>query len=295
METGAGDQGIGLINQYRNFDLVIQGVGERHVARLNSPSGELTQEFTLPFNESDLSNYYDRIGQPRRSARRVQSPDLQAAKEFGDKLFKALFVGEMLARLRSSLDQSRERGMGLRLRFRLRDSPELANIPWELLYDIENNDFLARSGFTPIVRYLDLPQHATRLRVDLPLRVLVVIASPRNLPQLDSQGEWERLKVALRRLEQSGKLIVERLETPFNSDLLAGGSGDFRGTTYALLQRSRGKPFHVLHFIGHGDFRQSCTRRGVTNGRRSGNVLSGFGGHIRGGSKKITKVSGLLF
>ncbi len=227
----------------RNYDdceLVIQSSGERYVVQLfNVHAGEASGEFVLPFTQVELSNFYSRIGQAHRATRRADSPDLEAAKRFGGQLFRTIFTGELLSQLRCSVDHAHDHGHGLRLRLRLKGVPELGELPWEFLYDNEQDHFIATSTMTPMVRYLDLPQSVSTLRVRAPLHVLVVIAGPRNLPQLDSEGEWQRLKKSLAPLEASGAIVLERL-----SD----------GTLATLRRRARGEPFHILHFVGHGGF-----------------------------------------
>ncbi|WP_348267832.1 CHAT domain-containing protein [Edaphobacter paludis] len=225
---------------YDDFELLIQASGEHFVVQiLNSPTGQATSEFDHPFTQVELSNFYSRIGQSHRSMRRLDAPDLQAAKQFGDKLFKAAFTGEVLSQLRSSINVSHGRNHGLRLRLRLKGAPALAELPWEFLYDLEQNQFLATSSMTPVVRFLDLPHTVSPMRVRLPLRVLVILAGPRNLPCLDAEGEWDRLKLSLANLEKNGVLVLERMPT---------------ATLEALRKRARGDPFHILHFVGHGGF-----------------------------------------
>jgi Uncharacterized protein conserved in bacteria len=233
-----------MLRHYEDFEIVIMPSGERYVIQLlESPAGEGRGEFALPFTHVELSNFYNRIGQVRRTTRRADGPDVEAAKRFGDQLFRSVFTGELLGQLRSSIDHTRDRGHGLRIRLRLKGVPELAELPWEFLYDQEQDHFIATSTTTPMVRYLDLPQSVGPLRVKLPLRVLVVIAGPRNLPALDAEGEWERLKQTLGPLETAGSLVLERLPT---------------ATLDALRRRARGEPFHILHFIGHGGFDETA-------------------------------------
>jgi tetratricopeptide (TPR) repeat protein len=229
-----------MLRHYDDFELVIMPSGERYVIQLlGSPAGEGRGEFELPFTHVELSNFYGRIGQVRRTTRRADAPDVDAAKKFGDQLFRSVFAGELLGQLRTSIDHTRDKGHGLRIRLRLKGVPELAELPWEFLYDQEQDHFLATSTTTPMVRYLDLPQAVGPLRVKLPLRVLVVISGPRNLPLLDAEGEWERLKETLGPLEAAGSIVLERLPS---------------ATLDALRRRSRGEAFHILHFIGHGGF-----------------------------------------
>jgi len=61
--------------------------------------------------------------------RRAEAPELHAAKEFGGKLFRAVFTGELIAQLRGSVEQSLNNDRGLRIRLRLTDAPELADLP----------------------------------------------------------------------------------------------------------------------------------------------------------------------
>jgi hypothetical protein len=98
-----------------------------------------------------------------------------AAEELGGALFEELFCEGLRDALTSSLVRAPE---GLRVRLRLNAAPELAELPWELLYDKATNRFLAQSERTPLIRYLELPQPPAPLRVAGPLNVLVVIASP---------------------------------------------------------------------------------------------------------------------
>ncbi len=230
--------------KYDDFDLQIEPAGDKFRVRLlNAPTGQATTEFALPFTEIEVANFLSRIGQVRRTMRRVDAPELQAAKEFGGKLFGAIFSGEMIAQLRGSMEQASDKDHGLRIRLRLTDVPALADLPWEFLYDANQNHFLTTSSETPVVRFLDLPQRIAPLRVALPLRVLVMIASPRNLKRLDTEGEWQRLQESLGDLLGAGQLVLERLPA---------------ATLDALRLRARGAPFHVFHFIGHGGFDEAA-------------------------------------
>jgi TonB family protein len=225
--------------KYDDLDLQITPVGDHYRVHLNGPTGQAAADFILPFTDVDVSNFLGRIGQVRRTTRRAEAPELHAAKDFGGKLFSAVFSGELIAQLRSSVEQSLNNDRGLRIRLRLNDAPELADLPWEFLYDAAQNHFLTTSTETPLVRFLDLPQRIAPLRASLPLRVLVVIASPKNLKRLDAEGEWERLQETLADLIRAGNIVLERLPA---------------ATLDALRLRARGAPFHIFHFIGHGGF-----------------------------------------
>lgn len=225
---------------YLNFDLSFEHTDEGYLVRvLNSPAGQASERFVFPFSELELENFLLRMGHRRASTRRIDSPEMEACKQFGGKLFDALFNDEMRGCLRSSLDDARRQDKGLRLRLRFSEAPELADIPWEFLYNVGVNRFLVLSQQTPLVRYLDLPHPADALPIHMPLRILVMIADPSDLARLDVEREWQRLQASLADLIGRGLVKLMRLE---QASLLA-------------LQRSlRRETYHIFHFIGHGDF-----------------------------------------
>ena len=230
--------------EYLDFDLQIERLGEKYRVRvLDSPSGQTTGEFVLPFSELELENFLLRMGRARRRVRRLESPETQAAKTVGGQLFDALFSGEVRDALLSSLREAQRQDTGLRIRMRLSDAPELADLPWEYLYNPTVNRFLALSKETPIVRFLDLPEPVRPLAVKPPLRVLAMVASPSDLPALDVEQEWARLHDALGDLHASQKVVIERLE---------------KATLSALQRRLKDGIYHVFHFVGHGGFDETA-------------------------------------
>jgi len=225
---------------YLDFDLRIERDGEQYRAQvLSSPAGQANHTFSLPFSALELENFLLKLGAPRQGIRGGRSAEGEEAKNFGERLFDTVFAGEVQGCLRGSLDHASVAGKGLRLRLRLTDAPELQDMPWEYLYNRQLNRFYALSRATPLVRYLDLPERILPLGVTPPLRVLVMIASPKEYPPLDVEREWNKLRDAVRDLEARGLLVLERLEQP---------------TLAALNRRLRTGAYHVFHFIGHGDF-----------------------------------------
>ena len=229
---------------YLDFDLLIErGPGEHtYQARVvAAPSGPTAPAaFALPFSDLELENFLLKIGRPRKEAARGLGTSQTAAIEtFGESLFTSLFSGDLKVTLATSLAQADGEDVGLRLRLRLTDVPELADIPWEFLRDPAERRFLALSEWTPLVRYLDLPGRLRPLTVSPPLRILVVVASPIDLVRLDTQAELMRLREALGGLEASGKVIVDAAPA---------------GTLSALSRNLRRGDYHVFHFIGHGGY-----------------------------------------
>ena len=227
--------------EYLNFDLLLERAADGYTARvLACPAGQASADFRNPFSDLEVENFFLRLGRPRRAVRRRESPEMEMVKQFGGRLFDAVFRGDVRACLRSSLDEVRREGKGLRIRLHLA-APELADWPWEYLYNSALNHFLSLSIGTPVVRYLELPLRIEPLVVTPPLRVLVMMASPEGCPALDVEREWRVLKDAVGTLEQRGRVILERL--PQGQDSLA-----------TLQRHLRRKVYHVFHFIGHGGY-----------------------------------------
>jgi len=146
--------------------------------------------------------------------------------------------------VRSLFDQSYgalkdgQSGLRIKLRFDLQD-PELARLhalPWELLCQPETKRFLCLDRRLPVVRYLEVPTGVAAMAVPSPLRILVVMANPSGLPQLDVEKERRLLDAAW---SNHQGIESEVLEDPDPSRL------------HARLAQG---PWHVLHFMGHGAF-----------------------------------------
>ncbi|HYG65979.1 MAG TPA: CHAT domain-containing protein [Thermoanaerobaculia bacterium] len=225
------------------------------VVRLDSPAGQAEASFEPPPIREEVeraAEEFERLleeGQGQESFRDVSPRGVVAAigrqKRIGDQLFKALFREPVRDRYQHSLGSLEARpNLGLRIKVQMGLSdPSVAalqGLPWELLYRAEDGTFLGRMRRTSIVRYLDLPLPGGQPPLPLPLRVLVVAARPRGVRPLP---HVEREVLALRKLaSQHSGLEVEKLMPPtlerLRQELLSGG-------------------FHVLHFLGHGAFREA--------------------------------------
>ncbi len=227
--------------RYLDFELQLKREGELYEARvLRSPAGEASTTFAVPFSDVKLENLILRMGRLRATTRRVHAEELAAARELGGELFQAAFGGEVLACLRASLEKAgRREGTGVRLKLRLQEVPELADLPWEFLLDPSLDCFLAQSSQTPIVRYVEMPARIRPLMVQLPVQILVMISSPTDHVCLDVQRERMLLEEALEPLSREGKVRVDCLE---------------KATLVALQRRLRSGTYHVFHFVGHGGF-----------------------------------------
>lgn len=243
---------------YLDFDILIERSGKSYIARVfDSPAGQTSITFRLPFSECELSNFLLNIKHSREETFCTDSSMIEVAKCFGGRIFDAVFQNEVRGCLQSSLAQAEANGVGLRIRIRL-NAPELTNIPWEYLYNPSLDSFLALSVETPLVRYIELPLRIRPLKVKPPLNILVMISSPKDYSPLHVEQEWSRLKEALRDLEQRGLVTLELLE---------------EANLSALQRRLRQGAFHIFHFIGHGIFDEQANdgvlilEDDVSNGR----------------------------
>ena len=205
------------------------------------PSGEALGRFKLPFSELELENFILKVGSTRRGRRRVDSPEMELAKNFGSKLFGALFEGDVRELYRSSSSDSRGAGRGLRLTLSLTGAPELLQVPWEYLYD--HPSFLSISTWTPIVRYLDLPKPRRPLQIELPLRILALVSAPTDAEVIDAPQERLKLEAALAPLIAAGAISIDWLE---------------QASLRALQRQLRKADYHVFHYIGHGGYDQDA-------------------------------------
>ena len=211
---------------YLNFDLELERRGEGYGAQV--VASPLDRACCSEFNMSP------------DDARPGEKASLDDIKAYGTGLFRSVFDDEIYSHLRLSQDEAERQGAdGLRIRLILTDVPELADVPWEYLYDPSRAQFLSLSTKTPIVRYLDLSERVRPLAVRPPLRVLVMISSPADLPALDADQEWVRLNQALAELQAAGRVKLDLLED---------------ATLPALQDRMREREYHVFHYVGHGAF-----------------------------------------
>jgi hypothetical protein len=161
----------------------------------------------------------------------AEGADSDIVRQVGQLLHHALFPGPVLA----LAERSRVAAPDGHLRLRLHLEPEaLVTLPWELLHD--GDTFLALRPDTSIVRYPEAATPVQPLAVEGPLRVLVAIASPVNLPSLHRQAQADELKNILSSLQTQGLLEVEFLA---------------HATYTGMMRRLRSGDIHVLHFVGY--------------------------------------------
>jgi len=196
--------------------------------------------------------------------------DRAYAQDFGMRLFRTLFPPSAETFYREALQRVSPEG-GLRILLSQPLPDELAGIPWELLYDPQGPGFLARSALAPLVRhYTDVPL-PHELPAEGPLNVLVVTASPAGKPPVSTQAEIEAISATLAKsaynplellsltatqLKRSRSLqgLRRRLSTRRLVEITVLAEVTRSSLQNRLLEaRSLGQPFHIVHFVGHGE------------------------------------------
>jgi CHASE2 domain-containing sensor protein len=223
--------------QYHNFDLWID---EKDKASIEYHLRANIETFDSASGLMHLDPTSDEVTEilERFARRETDHRFLTAA---GELLFKAVFQpGDN--RIYDLFQQCLGRFLptandGIRLRLRI-EAPEVAALPWEYIYLSSRGVFLSTWTSTPLVRYLDVGRPVPKLEMSPPVKMLVVIPANSDLPTLDTTEEKNVLLKALKDMQSyvrptflEGNVSLDGIEEALNND-----------------------EFHVLHFIGHGDF-----------------------------------------
>ncbi len=165
-----------------------------------------------------------------------------SGRDFGAEMFEALFKGpglEVLAatvsRAKSLTNDGIDTGVRIRISMDLENHGmvEVAGLPWELI-SRKGDDPLVVSDKTPLVRSFDVLEARDSVPLKGALRILVVMSNPRGTPPLNLETERTRI-------EQSWRAL--------------GMTVDFARPVRADLRKQLGaEVYHVVHFMGHGDF-----------------------------------------
>lgn len=158
-------------------------------------------------------------------------------REIGQALFTALLgSGDISGMYRASAALAAGQGEDLRVVLRI-DTPALAGLPWEAMYDTVVGGYVCRRE--SLVRHVPVAAPVPPLEVRAPLQILGIVSSPRGLGLLDADLEKEQLTRALARPSADGLIKIHWAA---------------EATWAALQDLLLGGQWHVVHFIGHGDF-----------------------------------------
>jgi hypothetical protein len=214
--------------------------GQYAVRVLTAPAGGRTQgtlDLDVDRIQEQLRDVESTVLASSVPTRRVLPRSEQILRGMGSELFAAAFPRDVYGTYRASLAAAAESGERLRVVLSLA-APQLAVLPWELMYDSGVGAYVCRSE--PLLRTIPAEDyHAKPLRITPPLRILGIVASPRGLPALDIEAEKDHLSEAL----------AEHIETR-QIELVWTEEATWDEVHEMLLDG----PWHAVHFIGHGDY-----------------------------------------
>ena len=217
---------ITMNHQYQDFQILVD---KNNNIRCSSEQGEVSGELQLN----------KRIIKPILNLIELRKANQELQKDLGNELYQALFPKEIDKRFHATIAVAQAQQQSVRLRL-IFESPQLASLPWEFLYDEQTNTFLGNNTQTVLSRYIDVPLQKRDIKAaSLPLKILLVISSPTDLATLDTNGEEALIREALGKHIEAGKIELDVIK---------------EATTRNIRQQLSEKPYNVFHFIGHGDF-----------------------------------------
>jgi hypothetical protein len=218
----------GMID-YEDFDLRISADGDGFNVSARRGAQSASEAFNL-----DLSRSWD-LWQP-------EEREPTEAKDLGRKLFEVLIRGSV----RTLYDEARGKAgddplKGVRIRIHLEPRESrlgpLLRVPWEILFDPVHGEGQPHGldPRIPIVRMLESAAQTLLPPSSRPIRILVALADPRHPTKLDLEGERKAIESAL-------------VNTGIQTEELQ------QVTRAAFQGRIRDGHFHIVHYLGHGDF-----------------------------------------
>ncbi|MEN9933688.1 MAG: hypothetical protein RLZZ387_267 [Chloroflexota bacterium] len=242
---------------------------------LDSPAGEMRPEEVVP---SELDEREALAAVQRLEERALERAGLVA---LGRRLGEALLPGAVREMLAASLVRAAADGHGLRLRLRL--PAQLAALPWEVIH-VERSGGGESEGFLALDPRLALVRHDPLAAVDPPapapgpVRVVVALASPEDLPPVDLARNRRAIEGAL-----GGAAGIEAvyLKDASLEDVRAAVAGA-----------------EVFHFTGHGALVERQTPDGTIS--RVGTVALDdqrvdaelLGANLRGAGVRLAVLGG---
>ena len=218
---------------YLSFTLQITGVPGAYQVLAGGPEEIRAGPVPCPWRETGaLRAAVDQV-------RQGYPPDRERMVLVGSALFEALFPRPIFR----ALERARGRlaaGAGLRLRLQIQP-PALSALPWELVYDPDQNLFLAASDDLSVVRVVESLEPVRPLGPVRSPRVLYLASAPPDQPSL--------------RLRESEAAVRRALGSGAQVQTLADASPD--ALRAALHGAGRGD-FDIFHYDGHAVFDQEA-------------------------------------
>ena len=172
------------------------------------------------------------------------APNLGALRELGKNVIDSIMPPQLQTGLRVCVTDALGKDRGLRLVVSLigdeRPPGGIRNheLPLEAIFH-QQLAFLGNNIRTPISRGIAKATDRAVVAVQAPLKVLVVASEPSDMPSVNAAAEKAAILEALQHLIASNAVRVDFCEPP---------------TFEKFAEMVQGERYHVVHFIGHGDF-----------------------------------------
>jgi hypothetical protein len=170
-------------------------------------------------------------------------PNLQGLKQLGQAVLDTIMPPQVQLGFRLCLAQALRKQRGLRLvvvmlgNARTAGGIGLHELPVEAAFS-QQLDFIATNVRTPLSRGVVAEPDRDAVQIALPVRVLVVASEPSDMSPVHAHAEQASILQALAPLIQSRAVVVDFCNPP----------------TLIRLDAKLREGYHVVHFIGHGDF-----------------------------------------
>jgi hypothetical protein len=192
---------------------------------VKSRYGEETKEGTLNIDD-DLKNQIEKFLDPGRKMTKQQ------VATFGDNLRQSLFTGSIADQFEEAMKYlPAETG----LRIMLEIDPKYAVYPWEAMS--KDGTPMSIDKYTLIVRVFSGSNRYVNLE-DNPLTILIIASNVVGLPHVDSESEIDTITK-----------VLEKAKDPIDLDKVN------IATKENIEEKIKNKFYHIIHYIGHGDFK----------------------------------------
>jgi hypothetical protein len=224
-----------MIKQYVDFELQISSTQEEITVDINGrPHAiNLPKPITIPRSCESVD---------WKNLALIACSDSLAVSHHGNSLYELFFVNEVRAKFEAYLNR-RGPDEGVRLCI-CTQTNDLSKAAWEILCSqlMPNISFLALDPRTPVIRSSRIGKEVYLREMLFPLRLLVILASPRLVQRIDPIKEKLSLEQALGVAISQGQIIVDYL-----------GFDKPNEASFDKLQTSLvNQQYDIVHIIGHG-------------------------------------------
>ena len=208
------------------------GPGGAPVQAVLIPGERAQTRLALDPRDAELRGLLDRL--------RPRTLDEAGVQRLGGLLFEGLLNGEVGALYREARGRARAQGAPLRLLL-TPGSADLAELPWEFMYDSTLRHHLVLTPDVRLARNLISARPINARAVGFPLRVLLATASPQRLEGVRLEPLNIQAEIAL--IQNSLAPLVDQHILSIHQVLLH--------TAEALTSAMAIHRPHIFHYIGH--------------------------------------------